>query len=172
MQRRLNIVAGTLHQPKILLLDEPTVGVDIQMREAIHALLRELRDAGMAILFSTHDFDQAAAVADRAAFMKDGHLLLAGPVPELIRAAFGNAKEIVVLLDQLPPAAAQKILIDWGFAESDDKHEWHGPLKGDYTALAQLETQLQQATAHVAEIRVREPGLGGVFMHLMDRKSP
>jgi len=172
MQRRLNIVAGTLHQPKILLLDEPTVGVDIQMREAIHALLRELRDAGMAILFSTHDFDQAAAVADRAAFMKDGRLLLAGPVPELIRAAFGDAKEIVVLLDQLPPPPAQKILVDWGFTQSEDQHEWHGPLKGDYTALAQLETQLQQATAHVAEIRVREPGLGGVFMRLMDRKLP
>ena len=165
-------MAGTLHQPQLLLLDEPTVGVDIQMRESIHGLLQELRAAGMGILFSTHDFDQAAAVADRAAFMKDGRLLLAGPVQELVKAAFGEAKEIVVLLDKPPGPPAQKILVDWGFTESADQQEWHGPLQGDYTALAQLETQLQQATAHVAEIRVREPGLGGVFMRLMDRKLP
>jgi len=172
MQRRLNIVAGTLHKPQLLLLDEPTVGVDIHMREAIHALLRELRDAGMGILFSTHDFDQAAEVADRAAFMRAGRLLLAGPVQELIKAAFGEAKEIVVLLDKTPGVQAQEILVNWGFTHSEDRQEWHGPLQGDYSTLAQLETQLQQATAHVAEIRVREPGLGGVFMRLMDRKLP
>jgi ABC-2 type transport system ATP-binding protein len=172
MQRRLNIVAGTLHHPKLLLLDEPTVGVDIQMRESIHDLLRALRAAGMAIVFSTHDFDQAAAVADRAAFMVEGRLLLAGPVPELIRTAFGDAKEIVVLLNQTPAPQAAKILGDWNLTGSDDQHEWHGPLDGDYAALARLETQLQQAGAHVAEIRVREPGLGGVFMRLMDRKMP
>ena len=84
MQRRLNIVAGALHRPKLLLLDEPTVGVDMHSRESIHALLRVLRDTGIGILFSTHDFDQAAEVADRAAFMAQGRLLLEGPVSELI----------------------------------------------------------------------------------------
>jgi len=172
MQRRLNIVAGTLHHPKLLLLDEPTVGVDIKMRESIHDLLRALRDAGMAIVFSTHDFDQAAEVADRAAFMIDGRLLLAGPVPDLIRTAFGDAKETVVVLSEKPGPQAEKILSDWSLTGDDDQHEWHGPLGGDYAALARLETQLQQAGARVAEIRVREPGLSGVFMRLMERNKP
>jgi ABC-2 type transport system ATP-binding protein len=172
MQRRLNIVAGTLHHPKLLLLDEPTVGVDIQMRESIHDLLRALRATGMAIVFSTHDFDQATEVADRAAFMVEGRLLLAGPIPELIRDAFGDAKETVVVLSQSPGPQAEQILGDWNLTGSDDKHEWRGPLSGDYTALARLETQLQQASAHIAEIRLREPGLGGVFMRLMGRQQP
>jgi len=169
MQRRLNIVAGTLHHPKLLLLDEPTVGVDLHARESIHALLRVLRDSGMGILFSTHDFDQAAEVADRAAFMIDGRLVSAGPVEDLIRDTFGEAREIVVVFHKAPADAARQILGAWKLTASDDEHEWNGPQSGDYSALARLEADLQQAGAHVSEIRVREPGLGGVFRHLTDR---
>ncbi len=169
MQRRLNIVAGTLHHPRLLLLDEPTVGVDMKARESIHALLHVLRDTGIGILFSTHDFDQAAEVADRAAFMAEGQLLLEGPVAELIKNAFGESKEAVVALAQPAAAEAQRILVDRGLRMDRDEHRWSGPLAGGYAELAQLETQLEQSGAHVSEIRVREPGLGGVFMQLMDK---
>ncbi|MEE4184316.1 MAG: ABC transporter ATP-binding protein, partial [Gammaproteobacteria bacterium] len=59
MQRRLNIVAGALHEPRLLLLDEPTVGVDPAARESIHALLEKLRADGMGLLLTTHDLEQA-----------------------------------------------------------------------------------------------------------------
>jgi ABC-2 type transport system ATP-binding protein len=168
MQRRINIVAGTLHQPQLLLLDEPTVGVDLYAREAIHDLLRTLRDAGMGILFSTHDFDQAAEVADRAAFMIAGRLVLQGPVAELVRNACGDAKEVIVMLTQAPGTAARQILVNWHLTASEDDHEWHGALTGAYATLAKLEAELEHAGAHVSEIRVREPGLGTVFMRLME----
>ena len=109
MQRRLNIVAGTLHQPQLLLLDEPTVGVDLTAREAIHALLHDLRDSGMGMLLTTHDFDQAASVADRVAFMLDGRILVEGTVAELVNRVFAGAKELVVSLDR--PAAAVRTLV-------------------------------------------------------------
>lgn len=171
MQRRLNIVAGTLHHPGLLLLDEPTVGVDIQARESIHALLKNLRDAGIGILFSTHDFDQAAVIADRAAFMAQGKLLLEGPVKDLIKNAFGDAKEGIVELAQPASPDAQQVLMASGLSSADDKYVWSGPLTGGYADIARLENSLEASGAHVAEIRVREPGLGGVFMQLMDKPT-
>jgi ABC-2 type transport system ATP-binding protein len=169
MQRRLNIVAGTLHHPKLLLLDEPTVGVDMEAREAIYELLRTLCDTGIGILFSTHDLDQAAAVADRAAFMVEGRLLQEGTVADLIKNAFGNEKEAVVALAQIATPDAERILLDCGLRASDDKHVWSGPLTGGYAELALLESQLEHVGAHLSEIRVREPGLDGVFMQLLGK---
>jgi ABC-2 type transport system ATP-binding protein len=170
MQRRLNIMAGTLHHPKLLLLDEPTVGVDMQARESIYALLQDLRDAGMAILFITHDFDQAAAIAGRAAFMAQGKLLLEGSVAGLIKDAFGGAKEGVVELLQAATPEAQQILTASGLSSTDEQYVWSGPLTGGYADITRLEHHLETSGAHIAEIRVREPGLGGVFMQLMDKQ--
>ncbi len=170
MQRRLNIVAGTLHHPRLLLLDEPTVGVDMQARDLIHVLLQDLRNAGMAILFITHDFDQAAAIADRAAFMAQGKLLLEGSVAGLIKDAFGGAKEGVVELLQAANPEAQQVLMTSGLSSTDEERIWSGPLTGNYADITRLEHHLETVGAHVAEIRIREPGLGGVFMQLMDKQ--
>jgi ABC-2 type transport system ATP-binding protein len=167
MQRRLNIVAGSLHHPQLLLLDEPTVGVDMQARELIHALLRKLCATGIGILFSTHDFDQAAVVADRAVFMAQGKVLLEGSVTELIQQSFGDAREVVVELAQPGSAETSQLLQKTGLIAAADDLIWSGPLTGGYAEIAGLEAQLQAAGAQVAEIRVREPGLGGVFRQLM-----
>lgn len=171
MQRRLNIIAGTLHRPKLLLLDEPTVGVDMHARESIHALLKTLSETGIGMLLSTHDFEQAAEVADRAAFMSQGRLLIEGPVAGLIKDFFGDAKEAVVTLAHPVPPVALGILTEFGLSASGEELVWSGPLPDGYAKLALLESRMQQADVHVAEMRIREPGLGGVFMQLMDEDS-
>lgn len=164
MQRRLNIVAGALHQPKLLLLDEPTVGVDMQSCESVHAMLRTLRDSGIAVLFSTHDFDQAAAVADRVAFMVNGRIILEGPVKELIENEFGDAKEAVIALAEPATAEVMQVLEACALQVSPDGRTWSALLAGGYGELAKLEKQLQESGALVTELRVREPGLASVFM--------
>ena len=73
-RRRANLAAGALHRPDVLLLDEPTVGVDPAARERLHAMLRELRARGAAILLATHDLDQAAELADRIGILVDGRV--------------------------------------------------------------------------------------------------
>jgi ABC-2 type transport system ATP-binding protein len=171
MQRRLNIIAGTLHRPKLLLLDEPTVGLDMHARESIHALLKTLSETGIAMLLSTHDFEQAAEVADRAAFMSQGRLLAEGPVAGLIKEFFGDAKEAVVTLAHPFTPDALGILTEFGLSAGREEHVWSGPLPDGYAKLALLETRMEQAGVHVAEMRIREPGLGGVFMQLMDKDS-
>lgn len=170
MQRRLNIVAATLHAPALLLLDEPTVGVDVNAREGIHALLHDLRDSGMGMLLTTHDFDQAASMADRVAFMLDGAIVAEGRTDDLIGRVFGDAKELVVTLDRPAGAAAETVLKSFNLQSTRDQRLWSGPLIGGYAELPQIENQLEQAGLHAAEIRLRDPGLNGVFMHLTGRE--
>jgi ABC-2 type transport system ATP-binding protein len=166
MQRRLNIVAGTLHNPRLLLLDEPTVGVDMNACESICALLQQLRAEGMAILLTTHDFDQAASMADRAAFMVGGKILREGKVEELVQSVFGDCREVRVSLAQPASAEAAGVLRRFGLRPDDGKRSWSGPLAGGYSELAEIETQLVGVGAPLPELRLRDPGLGGVFRQL------
>lgn len=167
MQRRLNIVAGTLHSPQLLLLDEPTVGVDLPSRESIQALLQALRDTGMGIVVSTHDFEQAASIADRAVFLAQGRLLRQGSVEELINDVFGDAKEGLVSLGAAASAPAAAILEKFNLYTTSNDQLWSGPLRGGYPELEKLESQLHAVGARVAEVRLRDPGLSGVFLHTM-----
>ena len=84
MQRRLNLACGIVHRPAVLLLDEPTVGVDLESREELLARIRELRDAGAAIVYSTHYMEEAERLCDRVVLLDHGRVVAAGTVPELI----------------------------------------------------------------------------------------
>jgi ABC-2 type transport system ATP-binding protein len=83
MQRRLNLACALLHEPALLLLDEPTVGLDVQARDAVFASLRRLSLMGTAIVFTTHHLEEAELLCDRIGIMDRGRLLAEGTVPEL-----------------------------------------------------------------------------------------
>jgi ABC-2 type transport system ATP-binding protein len=83
MQRRLNLACALLHRPALLLLDEPTVGLDVRSRDAIFDNLRALRDAGTALVFTTHHLEEAELLCDRIAIMDRGRLRAAGTLAEL-----------------------------------------------------------------------------------------
>jgi ABC-2 type transport system ATP-binding protein len=83
MKRRLNLAAGLLHDPDILLLDEPTVGVDPQSRNAIFDNLEELKRRGKALLYTTHYMEEAERLADRIVIIDRGRVIADGPVDQL-----------------------------------------------------------------------------------------
>jgi len=83
MQRRLNLGCALLHEPRLLLLDEPTVGVDIATREALFDNLRELRGQGCALVFTTHHLEEAEQLCDRIGLMYRGKLVAEGTLDEL-----------------------------------------------------------------------------------------
>ena len=83
MKRRLNLAAGLLHDPSVLLLDEPTVGVDPQSRNAIFDVLEDLRSRGKAILYTTHYMEEAERLCSRIVIMDHGRVLAEGTAPEL-----------------------------------------------------------------------------------------
>lgn len=91
MKRRLNFAGALVHDPAILLLDEPTAGVDPQSRNALFDLVRHQRAAGKTILYTTHYMEEAQKLCDRAAIMDRGRILALGTVPELLAAHGGGS---------------------------------------------------------------------------------
>ncbi len=84
MKRRLNLAVSVIHRPRFLMLDEPTVGVDPQSREALFELTEKLRDDGMAILYTTHYMEEAERLCDRIAIMDEGRIVAQGTLEELL----------------------------------------------------------------------------------------
>jgi ABC-2 type transport system ATP-binding protein len=89
MRRRLDLASGLLHRPQVLVLDEPTVGLDIESRAAIWQVLRQLRDQGTTVLLSSHYLEEVDALADQLAIIEGGRVIAAGRPAEL-KAALGG----------------------------------------------------------------------------------
>lgn len=91
MKRRANLAAAILHTPRLLILDEPTVGIDAQSRNMILENLKKLRDAGMTIIYTTHYMEEAEQICDRVAIMDKGSIIATGTPKELIGQVAGCA---------------------------------------------------------------------------------
>ena len=96
MKRRLNLAAALVHDPALILLDEPTVGVDPQSRNAILDRVVELRGADRAVVYTTHYMDEAARICDRVAIVDHGRMLAVGTVAELVARHGGDPTLVVV----------------------------------------------------------------------------
>lgn len=99
MKRRLNLAAALVHEPELVVLDEPTVGVDPQSRNQIFDNIQTLAAAGRTIIYTTHYMEEAERLCDRVAIIDGGRLLALGTVPELL-AAHGGAPTLVVQTSQ------------------------------------------------------------------------
>lgn len=93
MKRRINLIAGILHQPKVVFLDEPTVGVDVQSRNVIIEHLKELNQAGTTIIYTSHHMEEAEDFCTRIAIIDYGNILTQGTPKELI-ANTANARDL------------------------------------------------------------------------------
>jgi len=83
MQRRLSLAIALVHQPKLLILDEPTTGLDIEARYDLWELIRQLQKRGITVLLTTHFLDEAERLCDRIGILKQGHILAEGTLPQL-----------------------------------------------------------------------------------------
>jgi ABC-2 type transport system ATP-binding protein len=102
MKRRLNLVVGLVHEPSLILLDEPTVGVDPQSRERLFALVAHLRGRGAAVLYTTHYLEEAERLCDRLAIMDAGRIVATGTLRALL--ADAGCAEMIALHGLLPDA--------------------------------------------------------------------
>ena len=108
MRRRLNIACGILHHPRIVLLDEPTVGVDPQSRDRIYVTLAELAAEGVSLLLTTHHLEEAEARCSRTVIIDHGRVIASGTLPELVDQTVGRHRLVTLRLnaplatDQIP----------------------------------------------------------------------
>ena len=167
-QRRVNIACAILHKPQLLILDEPTVGVDIDAREALDGVIRDLRDTGVSVLLVTHDLDQAGTLADRVGFMREGRKVLEGSPRHLISQAFGEEMEILVQLSEDPDTGEEIVLSGAGLERRGATNLWSRLDAGGYAAAARLDAALRASGLHPREIRVRQPSLQNLFTLVAD----
>jgi ABC-2 type transport system ATP-binding protein len=164
MKRRLNLACGVIHEPDIVLLDEPTVGVDPQSREHIYEAIGDFAENGTALLLTTHYMQEAERLCGRLAIMDEGEFVAEGTVDELVD---GAALEHTVELDlvQPPTDTLRAKLRELGGVER--------PLGGYFFTGKESTKSLPAILAMVVaegndvhKLSVHRPDLGDVFLHL------
>ena len=166
MKRRLNIGVGLLHRPKLLVLDEPTVGVDPQSRNAILASVEQLSSAGMGVLYTTHYMEEAERLCDRVGIIDEGEIKAEGTRRELV--ALVGERDRVRLEASGDLDAAASALSDVTFVEEAGQGEGGLDLivQGASHRLPELLTVAASAGISVTGVEVIEPDLEAVFLKL------
>ena len=163
-QRRTNIACGIVHGPELLILDEPTVGIDLPARRAIEQLLTRLSGDGMAVLMTSHDLDELGRICHRAAFLDAGRLVADGRPEALIRQRFGERREWLVELADWPDDAVCRDLAALGLQPEDAD----APLR--WSGLAESQDLAALDALPAVEWRVRRPGLETLWRDLFGRQ--
>ncbi|GAB4532103.1 MAG: ABC transporter ATP-binding protein [Anaerolineales bacterium] len=172
MKRRLNIAVGLLNRPKILFLDEPTVGIDPQSRRRILDTVVELNRQGLAVLYTTHYMEEAQEISHRIGIIDHGQLIAEGTLDELIRGA--QVGESIALRLESSPSDPEALRADLehqpGVARAlcaENDLTLH--VDEANNRLPALLNRLNALGLHVRRIELREPNLEAVFLHLTGR---
>jgi ABC-2 type transport system ATP-binding protein len=169
MKRRLNVGLGLLNDPKLLILDEPTVGVDPQSRNAILESVADLSGAGMAVLYTTHYMEEAERLCDRVGIIDHGNLIAEGTRRELV-SMVGELDSVALAATGDLAGAAKALATVAGVQKSsvtDDGIDL--VVAGAREKLPGLLEKAGASGAAVRSVTVTEPDLEAVFLHLTGR---
>jgi ABC-2 type transport system ATP-binding protein len=170
MKRRLMIAKALSHEPSILFLDEPTAGVDVNLRRDMWQLVRELRDSGVTIILTTHYIDEAEEMADRIGIIDKGRLILVEDKAELMR-KLGRKRLTLQLsapLAALPPAlAAYDLVLDGGGSELTYTFDARSGRAG----IAALLKDLGEHGIAFKDLQTSQSSLEDIFVGLLEDRS-
>ena len=169
MQRRLNIGIGLLHRPRLLILDEPTVGVDPQSRNAILESVEHLSSEGMAVLYTTHYMEEAERLCDRIGIVDLGELKAEGTRAELVALVGEHDRVVIEATGGLEAAAKALAALPGVLAASAADGSLALIVDHARTLLPELLRAATDAGASVRGVDVDEPDLEAVFLHLTGR---
>ena len=167
MRRRLNIACSLLHNPKLVLLDEPTVGVDPQSRERIYEMLAALRQAGVSILLTTHHLEEAEQRCDRIVIIDHGKIVAAGTLSELLRDVLGDARSVDLRLQAPWPSGVAR---PSGWRMSDDGRLVTVDVPNLGRDLGSVLGAVNAAGVEVADMTLRGSTLHDAFIALTGRE--
>lgn len=168
MKRRVLIAKALAHEPQILFLDEPTAGVDVELRQDMWRLVRALRDQGVTIILTTHYIDEAEEMADRIGVIRKGEIILVEDKAELMR-KLGKKQLTLQLqapLDRLPEALAQQLALSTDGTELVYTYDTQGERTG-ITAVLQA---LSEAGIRFKDLRTSQSSLEEIFVRLVSER--
>ncbi len=171
MKRRVNIGVGLLHKPRLLFLDEPTVGIDPQSRRAILDTVKDLNKQGMTLLYITHYMEEAEELSDRVGIFDHGEMIAIGTKKELTQQV-GQAETLILHVGENDDSEAlAKTLKDIQGVQQATAvdHKVSVVCAEAEDVLAAVVTKANERGIKIRSIDIREPNLEAVFLHLTGR---
>jgi ABC-2 type transport system ATP-binding protein len=168
MKRRVLIAKALAHEPKILFLDEPTAGVDVELRKDMWAIVRDLCASGVTIILTTHYIEEAEEMADRVGVINHGELILVQEKKELMQQL--GRKQLVLQLQE-PLQAIPKQLEGYGLELNGDGREltYTYDTKGERTGITKLLGELNHAGVKFSDVNTTQSSLEEIFVDLVKR---
>ncbi|MES2973621.1 MAG: ABC transporter ATP-binding protein [Pseudomonadota bacterium] len=170
MKRRMMIAKALSHEPQVLFLDEPTAGVDVELRRGMWALVRTLRETGVTVILTTHYIDEAEEMADRIGVISKGEIILVEGKVELMR-KLGRKQLTLQLLHPIDsiPAQLQAYALELSGGGNDLTYTYDA--RNEQTGIAALLDDLDKAGIHFKDLQTRQSSLEDIFVNLVKDKS-
>jgi ABC-2 type transport system ATP-binding protein len=167
MKRRANLAASIIHDPPIVILDEPTVGFDPTIKREFWELIKSLKGYGKTVLLSTHDMYEADEICDRVAIMEKGKIA-ALDKPYVLKKTIGGETSIHIKMKPNQIAKALKILKDYRTVTNDDELQVFS--ENPWMNMTGISAKLNSEGVLTEKIEIVEPTLEDVFMRLSGRR--
>jgi len=166
MKRRVLIAKALCHEPQVLFLDEPTAGVDVELRRDMWQVVEELRASGVTIILTTHYIEEAEAIADRIAVINHGEILLVEDKDKLIRRMGRKTLRIDLgtPIDAVPPGLAD---YDLELTEGGEVLIYHYDTQGEGTGITRLLLALSAEGLSMSDLHTRQSSLEEIFVSLV-----
>jgi ABC-2 type transport system ATP-binding protein len=171
MKRRVMIAKALSHEPEILFLDEPTAGVDVELRKGMWEVVRGLKASGVTIILTTHYIDEAEEMADRVGVINRGEIILVEDKANLMQKLGRKQLKLHLLssLEAIPPAlAAYQLELSNGGTDLIFNYD----TKGDRTGITSLLADLRNAGIRFADLETSQSSLEDIFVSLVRRDQP
>lgn len=166
MKRRLNIIASLLHDPKVLLCDEPTVGVDPQSRNAIFEFLISLNKQGKTIIYTTHYMEEAERLCTRIGIIDHGKIIALGATDKLLEQL--TYEETIAIIKNPSTEENKKIFEKYGALVEEDDHFELKPVKR--FLLSEFFADIEKQGMQYSWIELHRPTLEALFLQLTGRR--
>ncbi len=172
MKRRVLIAKALSHQPRILFLDEPTAGVDVELRKDMWSIVRRLRDSGVTIILTTHYIEEAEEIADRIGIISNGELLLVEDKKTLMHNL--GKKQLIIELKE-PAAILPQTLISYDLILTEDGKQlvYTYDTMSDSTGITDLLQEIKTAGLMLKDMQIKKSSLEDIFIDLVndDKKN-
>jgi ABC-2 type transport system ATP-binding protein len=170
MKRRVMIAKALAHEPQILFLDEPTAGVDVELRKDMWQTVRALRAAGVTIILTTHYIEEAEEMADRIGIINKGEIILVEEKSELVR-KLGKKQLVLQLhgtLDAVPPQLAAYHLT---LNAAGDELTYHYDTRAERTGITALLNDVREAGMRLRDLHTTQSSLEDIFVDLVSERK-